>query len=47
MAGGDPKLVPKILNFGGDFGQSQCRGIIIDNELLILWIFNNENHNKN
>ena len=30
MAGGDYKFVPKILSFGGNFGQIQCGGIIID-----------------
>ena len=45
MAGGDLKFVSKILYFGGDFGQSQCGGIFVDIELLMLWIFKNCNKN--
>ena len=41
LANGDSKFVPKILYFGGKIGQSQCGGIIVDIELLILLIFKN------
>ena len=45
LANGDSKFVPKILYFGGKIGQSQCGGIIVDIELLILLIFKNWNDN--
>ena len=39
MAGGDPRFVVKIKQAGGDFGQSQCGGMIIFIEIIFHLYF--------